>query len=305
MFLCSVFGWSGLDAPFDPGRVPFIVKVKGISHNYRVLAVFVLPAESVKLELPEDVFPDPASEPLQRKGENVIVWNAPLEPGLYPLRLSNPEGRAMVLNFFIMRPAADVENGVLGDYRIGEYPSTPLRGLATYDAPKGFVQVTPQLLDTQVSPHFTLGQFLCKQETKGETKYMLLRTALLLKLEFILQEVNKAGIRTDSFIVMSGFRTPHYNKSIGNRPNSRHVYGGAADIFIDVSPKDGVMDDLNKDGKVNRADATFLYDLVDQLSHGKNWSHVGGLGEYGSNGLHGPFIHVDARGYKARWGKSE
>ena len=30
---------------------------------------------------------------------------------------------------------------------------------------------------------------------------------------------------------------------------------------------------------------------------------VGGGGVYSDNGAHGPFLHVDVRGYKARWGK--
>jgi hypothetical protein len=28
---------------------------------------------------------------------------------------------------------------------------------------------------------------------------------------------------------------------------------------------------------------------------------VGGCGIYPGNGAHGPFVHVDARGYRARW----
>ena len=28
---------------------------------------------------------------------------------------------------------------------------------------------------------------------------------------------------------------------------------------------------------------------------------VGGLGAYGSTAAHGPFVHVDTRGHRARW----
>jgi len=34
---------------------------------------------------------------------------------------------------------------------------------------------------------------------------------------------------------------------------------------------------------------------------GEFGSRTGGLGVYGSNAAHGPFIHVDVRGSKARW----
>ena len=54
---------------------------------------------------------------------------------------------------------------------------------------------------------------------------------------------------------MSGYRPPF--SAIGNVQYSRHVWGGAADFYIDQSPKDGVMDDLNKDGVVNREDAVW------------------------------------------------
>ena len=47
---------------------------------------------------------------------------------------------------------------------------------------------------------------------------------------------------------MSGYRTPFYNRSIGNQTRfSRHVYGDAADIYAD-DDGDGKMDDLDGDG---------------------------------------------------------
>ena len=103
---------------------------------------------------------------------------------------------------------------------------------------------------------------------------------------------------------MSGYRTPSYNAAIGNGRYSRHVYGGAADIYIDVDG-DGIMDDLNADGVLDRRDAGALYDLVDRLLQDPAHTHLhGGLGEYGSNSAHGPFVHVDERGWNARWGRS-
>ena len=56
--------------------------------------------------------------------------------------------------------------------------------------------------------------------------------------------------------VMSGFRTPRYNHSGGNtagRANlSRHMYGDAADVFVD-NDRNGSMDDINGDGRVDTA----------------------------------------------------
>ncbi len=125
---------------------------------------------------------------------------------------------------------------------------------------------------------------------------------MILKLEVILEEVNKKGFHCNTFHIMSGYRTPHYNKAIGNVKYSRHCWGGAADIFIDENPKDDMMDDLNKDGKINHEDAKVLYDIIDEM-HGKPWYEIfiGGLGRYKENASHGPFVHVDVRGFKATW----
>src|SRR5262245_21810244 len=98
-----------------------------------------------------------------------------------------------------MVPFEAVRNGMLNGYHIGEYPvpvsnDSPwsLTMAPAYAAPPGFIEVTPENIDTPVSPHFTLGQFLCKQP--GDfPKYLVLTTRLLIKLESILDEVNRLG----------------------------------------------------------------------------------------------------------------
>ena len=80
------------------------------------------------------------------------------------------------------------------------------------------------------------------------------------------------------------------------------MYGYAADVYVDVSPRDGVMDDLNLDGEITKAVANFLYDCAQELFPEKEVG-IGGLGSHKANAVHGPFVHVNARGYKARWGR--
>ncbi len=71
---------------------------------------------------------------------------------------------------------------------------------------------------------------------------------------------------------------------------------------MDQQPKDGVMDDLNGDGRLDLGDARWLFDLVDGLSRsGSLDGLIGGLGLYSANAVHGPFIHLDVRGQRARW----
>lgn len=147
-----------------------------------------------------------------------------------------------------------------------------------------------------------LGQFLCKQDG-GYPKYLVLRERLLLKLEYLLEMVHRKGYAAETFAVLSGFRTPFYNHAIRNVKYSRHQWGGAADIFIDVDPQDGVMDDLDGNGKVDVDDALLFYKLIDAEPGKREYEpFIGGLGLYGTTTAHGPFVHVDARGFRARWG---
>jgi hypothetical protein len=240
---------------------------------------------------------------VENRGIGRWTWTAPAEPGLFPVTVSRADtGEAVRLNFFVLVPIGRVQNGYLEAYHIGDHPRVPLRDLRIYEPPRGFIRVTPDVLDTPVSPHFLLRQFLCRQSS-DYPKFLVLRTRLLLKLEFLLQVVNDAGYRCQSFSILSGYRTPAYNRSIGNVKYSRHVWGGAADIFIDESPRDGMMDDLNQDGAINWKDAAVVYDLVDGLYGRDEYKpFVGGLGRYKKTSSHGPFIHVDVRGFRARWG---
>lgn len=208
----------------------------------------------------------------------------------------------MVIHAFVMVPFSALEGEYLNGYRIGKYPHIPLKQLTIYKPPRGFIEVTPENEDTLVSPHFRLGQFLSKQAS-GYPKYLVLRERLLLKLELILEKVNEKGYHCGTLHIMSGYRTPYYNKVIGNVKYSRHVWGGAADFFIDENPSDGMMDDLNRDGKIDYRDAGVLYDIIDEM-YGRTFyvPFVGGLGRYRKSRSHGPFVHVDVRGFHARWG---
>jgi hypothetical protein len=77
------------------------------------------------------------------------------------------------------------------------------------------------------------------------------------------------------------------------------MFGDAADIFVD-DDGDGWMDDLNGDGRVDIEDAKVILRSVDRVER-EHPELVGGAGIYAASGGHGPFIHIDTRGYRARW----
>ncbi len=297
------------DRGFDAGFADGVSVHFGSRHiPYRVFGVYVLPGETVPIRLEAEA---PRAGGVLWAEAGVIEegepgawrWRAPDEPGVYRLDVALDRAAPPIrLNAFVLIPREQVGlDGKLDGYRIGAYPDEPLRGLAQYHPPQGFIAVTPEDRDVLVSPHFTLGQFLCKQ-VDGWPKFVTLREPLLGKLETLLAHLNRRGVRADTLFVMSGFRTPFYNHAIGNVRYSRHQWGDAGDVFIDESPRDGVMDDINRDGRVDVADARHLAGMVESLARSDGWeSYVGGLGIYGTTSTHGPFIHVDTRGYRARW----
>jgi hypothetical protein len=304
--LLTIFSFVSRADAFSDGKANFKVRVRGEVISYRVMAVFVLPEERMELEVqrqqsdPPSVITAFGGGFLEKKGEDTWEWCAPDHPSLCTLKIGYADDR-MVIHAFVMVPFNQLKGGYLNGYKIGKYPRLLTRFPFIYKPPKGFVEVTQENARTFVSPHFKLGQFVCKQD-QGFPKYIVLREKLLLKLEYLLEKINQAGYQCDSFHVMSGFRTPYYNQLLGNVKYSRHQWGGAADIFIDENPKDGVMDDLNKDGRIDWKDAEVIYRLVDgEYGKERYQEFVGGLGRYGSNHYHGPFVHVDVRGKKVRW----
>ncbi|HEX7185623.1 MAG TPA: hypothetical protein VF756_27610 [Thermoanaerobaculia bacterium] len=309
LLVLAFFGLSAADPEMDfvEGTAPFVLRAQDEVIPYRVFGLYVLPGEEVDLEAiaPDDrrfVLRAPAGA-FTRPGRNRWLWTAPDIPGLYRLEIVHPVTVSTItLNVFVTVPLSRVQGGTLHGYRIDDYPAQPLNGLEVYNPPDGLIEVQPWYEDVPVSPHFTLGQFLCKQ-AGGYPKYLVLDERLLRKLEVLLQKLNENGIPANGFHVMSGFRTPFYNRAIGNTTTySIHQWGGAADIFVDENG-DSMMDDVNRDGRITKEDALFLYRFVDEMQDDLWFKpYIGGLGAYNSTSAHGPYIHVDTRGFVAHWG---
>jgi uncharacterized protein YcbK (DUF882 family) len=291
---------------FDPKRAKISVKFKGEVFPYEIISLFVLPKEKLVMEMLSERRADYVVEVPRGRvtptGGNSWTWRAPSEKGRYRIKISSPAlRRPITLNIYVMIPYAKLKRGYMNRYRVGAYPSRLLKNNPIYRHPAGFIEVTAENQATLVSPHFKLEQFLCKQ--RGDyPKYVVLDELLLLKLEAILEKVNEAGFPCDTLHVMSGYRTPFYNKTLGSVRYSLHQWGRAADIFIDKD-EDGSMDDLNRDHKVDRRDVAVLQKIIDNMqAEGQYQFFPGGLGVYDSTASHGPFVHVDVRGVQVKWG---
>ena len=122
--------------------------------------------------------------------------------------------------------------------------------------------------DAQISKNFRLSEF---RPGRHSYEFIRISPALIEALEDIRE---RAGRPVQ---VTSGYRPPDYNREVGGVSNSTHIDGLAADIYCD-----GLTTEQ-------------LYDICEQVI-GKR----GGVGYYPKSG----FIHVDLRGYEARWSGS-
>jgi len=233
------------------------------------------------------------------------VVRAPDDPGVWSVAVKIGAAIRPLSDFNVitLKPFSAKQRGRIGLYYLGSWPNERARAPTRYAAPRGFIEVTQQNRDTYVSEHFRLGDFLTKNQYEVWPKYLVLETRLLDKLELVLAELRARGIHTSGVKVLSGFRTPQYNRGGGDPRGraalSRHMYGDAADIYID-NDGNGAMDDLNGDGRVNIRDARVLQDAVDRVERAHP-QLVGGCGTYPGTASHGPFTHIDTRGYRARW----
>jgi hypothetical protein len=215
---------------------------------------------------------------------------APVLPGLYRLALMTPSGRRIVDSVVVgvLVPFSTKLGSSLNGYRIGKYRWERLGGEAA-PPPAGFLQVLPEDVEMQISAHLRLGNFLTHDGQDVWPRYVALDPRILDKIELVLADL---GVKDSEMPmdVSSGFRTPLYNRTVPRAAgDSRHQYGDAADLAIDV---DG-------DGRVTFSDAVAVARAVERVEH-RHPNLVGGLGLYGNRGT-SPYVHVDVRGKPSRW----
>ena len=291
-------------AYLDDTALSFLDPLRGQSGKVR--AAFRLPGSDLADEA------DPQVRALFEKATTgAIVPGSvdavPAEAGVYKIAVQIDKARREIgdLRLITLKPFAEKKDEKIGLYYLGRWPfeagGTP-RSRA-YANPSGFIEVTRENKGTPVSEHFKLGDFLTKDQYDVWPKYLVLEPRLLDKLELVIQELERQGHPVQRVQVMSGFRTPRYNKSGGNtggRANlSRHMYGDASDVFVD-NDGNGTMDDLNHDGRVDASDAKVIADAAERVE-ARYPALVGGIGVYRACCGHGPFTHIDTRGYRARW----
>jgi hypothetical protein len=221
------------------------------------------------------------------------VLAAPTEPGFYRLAVVRGTEHRVVDGpaLAVLVPFEAKRGGVLDGYRIGTFLSERIKGKT--DQPLGFVKVTPEVADLPITTHLRVGDFLTRDDQTQWPRYAAISPLVLDKLELIVADLagrhGGEGVEVE-LNVHSAFRTPLYNGYNRFARDSRHQYGDAIDVAIDA----------NGDGRLNAADTRLVAQAVERVE-GAHPDLVGGMGLYTSRKYRQPYVHIDARGRRARW----
>ena len=270
-----------------------------------VLMRFAMP--SAEIQYPLDVHGDPTALQYEwvRLGETVGTGAArpllgadvlaPVKAGFYRLCLVRGDHRQTVdgLTLAVLVPFKEKEGTMLNGYRIGTYLAEKIAG--NQEPPEGFLEITERDVDLPISKHLKVGDFLTHDEQQTWPRYAAVSPRLLDKLELVVTEITRwyggAAPVSLALDVHSGFRAPAHNSRIARAArDSQHQYGDAADVVIDA----------NGDGKYTALDSR-LVGLAVEIVELKHPDLVGGLGIYTSGHARTTYVHIDARGTRARW----
>lgn len=182
---------------------------------------------------------------------------------------------------------------MLNGYRIGTYLAEKIGG--NQAPPEGFLEISERDVNLPISKHLKVGDFLSHDKQQTWPRYAAVSPRLLDKLELVISEITRwhgsAAPVTLALDVHSGFRSPEHNSRIRRAArDSQHQYGDAADLILDA----------NGDGKLTSLDSR-LVGLAVEIVELKHPELVGGLGVYTSGHARTTYVHIDARGKRARW----
>lgn len=137
-------------------------------------------------------------------------------------------------------------------------------------------------MSRDLTTHFARREFLCAHglpsADDGATWETIRRLAEQL-------EVLRESLGGRPIHIISGFRCPDCNRACNGARNSQHLYGRAADIWVEGLPNP----------------FTIASEIAALIASGRMLS--GGIGIYyrGRKTQSRPFTHYDIRGHLARW----
>ena len=253
----------------------------------------------------------PESSNVEREGTS-LTFAVPAQEGLYGILFTYPGLPTIKLLCLVPFETPQSSRGIVDDVRIGAYPD-PDKGIERvnenpdhYIPPRYFIR-TDKYSDYRLAPTIKVGDLVCPTSKDDPTKHVnfaVLDYTLLLKVEYGWRVFSREHPEIPQWKFVSWFRTPIHNKREGGSSYSRHIYGDACDIIVDLDG-DWRMDDINRDGRIDMKDALEIARVFEDLEiSGKiPWGGIGTY-EYPGDESMGAAVHIDTRGHWARWGYS-
>lgn len=122
----------------------------------------------------------------------------------------------------------------------------------------------------KLTENFSLWEFKCRDGTEVPEEYMANVRELAGNLQILRDKIDKP------ITVISGYRSPEYNRKIKGARRSQHLVAKAGDLIVKGMSPDEVKEaivELIKEGKMKK----------------------------GGVGLYTHFTHYDVRGFNRRW----
>lgn len=250
--------------------------------------------------------------------DSVLNFTAPDKPGAYFILLELIAGErrrdseicVLVPYKASARKNADgfelrVEGKTIGQYRVpSRSGNVKVReNPDSYQPPAWWLRVTGMNAGFEVVPGVTAGDLVIASEDTGTKHTDLVPVCYPMwnAIVTLRAALESRGIPGRALRLISMYRSPPYNRSIGSNAYGRHIYGDAFDFYIDIEGSEKASD-LNRDGKRDRRDAYVVVSIIEELqASGK--LPMGGIGVYNSvTGDHEVTMHLDMRGHRATWG---
>ena len=195
---------------------------------------------------------------------------------------------------------SDVEKILNGFEKISlkQLPSNYLQSSKMLDAKYAtmvnqmeFFQVTKKDTYKKIIGKLRINDFIVKDHRHSRASYHSstpiywgIQPSILFKVLELKEIMESRNLDFNAITINSGHRTPHKNEKVGGASKSRHIVGEAIDLKIG---------DVDRDGNITIDDKNKVLKICDLEIIGDK----GGVGKYPGTRV----IHIDTRGYRARW----
>ncbi len=293
----AILLFAGADDPIPPEPF-FLISVNNIELQTHMLAFTASPGEEITLSYTDSLNWSLAALNLSETTTE-FSFKLPVRHGIYPVTASDSSS---VQEWLIIVPLdrSQFRTASINSFPVGFYGD----GNSRDHLPRsGFIELWPGTFDSRISTHLSLSDFLGHLDG-GWPQYMVLDLSLVYKMEMVFEGVAEHYSEARDIHCISGFRTPAYNAEIGNETGfSLHLYGSASDFWIEGWPDNELIDDLDRNKRIDVYDAEYIIDVTRGLE-AAGIVAVGGASAYRWISTHGPFVHLDTRGSAAVWSSS-